>query len=64
MSGERKLTATQVWSHLTLLQREAVLAWFVSSYAPTGAHARPLTRTPLLTHANAIIAEKWTGAGS
>lgn len=64
MSGERKLTATQVWSHLTLVQRESVLSWFVSSYSPTGAHARPLARTPVLTHASKIIAEKWAGASS
>jgi hypothetical protein len=59
----KRLTATQAWNNLTLLQREALLGWFLGSYAPTNNAARfPLRKTPMLTHAEKIIAETWKGA--
>lgn len=61
----KKLTATQMWGYLTLLQREQVLAWFVATYAPSRNAARfQLTKSPALTHAESLIAEKWEGMQS
>jgi hypothetical protein len=58
----KRLTATQMWATLTLLQREQILAWFVTTYAPSRNVARfQLTKNPSLTHAESIIAEQWEG---
>lgn len=60
----RRLTASQTWECLTLLQREQVLAWFVATYAPSRNAARfQLTKNASLTHAESIIAERWKGMG-
>lgn len=61
----KRLTASQTWDHLTLLQREQVLMWFVATYAPVANAARfTLTRNASLTHAQKIIAETWRGMES
>lgn len=58
----KRLTASQTWECLTLLQHEQLLAWFVTTYAPSRNAARfQLTKNPSLTHAESIIAERWKG---
>lgn len=58
----KRLTASQTWERLTLVQREALLGWFVGSYAPSRNAARfPLVKTTILTHAEMVIAENWRG---
>lgn len=58
----KRLTATQTWNCLTLLQREQIMAWFVATYAPARNAARfQLIKSPALTHAESIIAERWQG---
>jgi hypothetical protein len=57
-----RLTASQMWNHLTLLQREQILAWFITTYAPSRNAARfQLTKNPSLTHAESLIVEHWKG---
>jgi hypothetical protein len=55
-------TATQVWSKLTLVQREALLGWVLGSYAPT-VHATqfPLRKNETMTRAVSVISANWVG---
>lgn len=59
------MTASQTWAQLTLMEREALLGWFLGSYAPSTHAARfPLRKTETLTGAVKAVSANWRGAGT
>lgn len=58
-----RLTASQAWEQLGPAQREALLGWFLGSYAPsTYAQRYPLIKNDLLTSAACAVGQHWKGA--
>lgn len=58
-----RLTATQTWEKLDLAEREALLGWFLGSYAPsTYAQHYPLVKNETLTGAVCTVSQHWKGA--
>lgn len=63
MARNTRLTASQTWERLEPAQREALLGWFLGSYAPsTYAQRYPLIKSETLTGAACTVSQYWKGA--